>query len=76
MDYNFWLNKAILKIGAIEKGKEFALKSLFTGLEWDELGTGEKRSFGRYFKNQTKENKIPNVIITETPGTITYKKIN
>ena len=49
MDYNLWINKAVMKIGALEKGKEFTLKNLFTGIEWDELKTGEKRSREKRF---------------------------
>ena len=63
-----------MKIGALKEGKIFTLKSLFTGLEWDELKVGERRSFGRYFKNQAKENKVPNVVITETSKASTYEK--
>ena len=74
MDYNLWINKAVMKIGALEKGKEFTLKNLFSGIEWDELKTGEKRSFGRYFKNEVKDKKIPDVVITEETKISTYKK--
>ena len=76
MDYNIWLNKAIKKIGSLGKGKEFTLKSLFTGIEWDELKTGEKRSFGRFFKNEVNEQKIPDIVITEETRVNTYRKIN
>ena len=76
MDYTLWLNKAVMKIGALEKGKEFTLKSLFTGIEWDELKTGEKRSFGRFFKNEVNDKKIPNIVITEATKITTYRKIN
>ena len=58
LDYNHWINKAVMKIGTLEKEKEFTLKSLFTGIEWDELKTGEKRSFGRYFKNEIADKKM------------------
>ena len=25
MDYNLWINKAVMKIGALEKGKDFIM---------------------------------------------------
>lgn len=75
MDYNLWINKAVMKIGALEKGKEFTLKNLFAGIEWDELKTGEKRSFGRFFKNEVNDKKIPDIVITEATNVTTYKKI-
>ena len=75
MDYVFWANKAIMKIGTLEDGKIFTLKSLFTGIEWDELTNGERKSFGRYFKNEVRNRKISSVQIAEELKTNKYKKV-
>lgn len=76
MDYRALVNQAIIRVGVLEENQEFTLKSLFTGIEWDKLKVGEKRNFGRYFKNEILENKIPNVIIVPSNNTpTTYKKI-
>lgn len=78
MDYELWINKAILKIGALEKEKVFTLKDLFSGTEWNELNRGERQNFGRRFKVAVISKSIPDITIIESPkGTsTTYKKIN
>lgn len=76
MDYNLWINKAVLKIGALDKGKTFTLRDLFTGTDWNELNRGERLNFGKRFKETIINQSIPNVIVIDTPkGTATtYKK--
>lgn len=78
MDYELWINKAILKIGALEKEKVFTLKDLFSGTEWNKLSKGERLNFGRRFKAAVVNKSIPNIVIIESPkGTsTTYKKTN
>ena len=76
MDYNLWINKAIMKIGALEKEKIFTLKDLFSGIEWNELNRGERLNLGKRFKEAVIDKSIPKIIVIETPkGTATtYKK--
>ena len=50
MDYEIWINKAIMKIGELECNTEFILKDLFSGIEWNKLARGEKTNLGRKFK--------------------------
>jgi len=57
-----WINRAISKTGRLPPNTEFVLKDLFTGIEWDELSTGDKRDFGRQFKSQVKRGLIPNIV--------------
>lgn len=77
MDYDVWINRAIMRVGELEVGKNFVLKDLFLGTEWNELAKGEKSTFGRQFKMVVKNDKIPNISIIESQkGTsTTYKKI-
>lgn len=56
------MNKAISKTGTLDVGTEFVLKDLFNGIEWNKLSVGEKREFGRRFKNKVKKNVIPAVV--------------
>ena len=78
MDYELWINKAVMKIGALEKEKVFTLKDLFSGTEWNELSKGERLNFGRRFKAAVVNKSIPNIVIIESPkGTsTTYNKTN
>lgn len=77
MDYEVWINKAIMKIGELEGETTFVLKDLFTGVEWSTLERGEKTNLGRKFKANVDNKKISNVIVIDSPkGTsTTYKKI-
>jgi len=76
VEYDIWINKAIMKIGNLDFDRTFVLKDLFTGIEWNELVRGEKQHLGREFKKAVENNKIPNVSIIKSPkGTSnTYKK--
>ena len=77
MDYIVWLNKAVMKIGALGKGTTFTLKDLFSGVEWNELDRGQKLHLGRRFKAEVVNKSIPNIVVIDSPkGTsTTYKKI-
>ncbi len=77
MDYEQWINKILVKIGALSKDQSFTLRELFSGIEWNELSTGQKRELGRRFKNEVINNKVPDVILekTEKPGSTTYRKV-
>lgn len=76
MDYDVWINRAIMRIGELEVGKIFVLKDLFLGTEWNELLKGEKLTLGRRFKSTVENNRIPGISVIESPkGTsTTYKK--
>ncbi len=77
MDYIVWLNKAVMKIGALRKDTTFTLKDLFSGIEWDELNRGQKLHLGRIFKAEVVNKSIPNIVVIDTPKSTstTYKKI-
>ena len=77
MDYDVWINKALISIGVLERESTFLLKDLFSGIEWNKLRTGEKSHLGRLFKKAVENNKIPTIIVVESPkGTsTTYKKV-
>ena len=51
-------NKQNGKIGA---NTEFLLKDLFDGVEWNSLSKGERLNFGRLFKDEVLEGRVPNV---------------
>ena len=76
MDYDIWLNKAIMKIGELDYNTKFVLKDLFSGIEWNKLARGEKTNLGRKFKENVDKKAMPNVIVIDSPkGTsTTYKK--
>ena len=66
MDYDIWINKAIMKIGKLEYNTEFILKDLFSGIEWNKLARGEKTNLGRKFKeNWTIVNKMDKKMCTK-----------
>ena len=77
MDYIVWINKAVMKIGALGKGTTFTLKDLFSGIEWNELDRGQKLHLGRIFKVEVANKSIPNIVVIDTPKrtSTTYKKI-
>ena len=62
MDYNCWINKAIKKTSELTTGREFLLKDLFDGVEWNAIPKGNRMGFGRVFKNEVLEGNIPNII--------------
>lgn len=76
MDYDIWLNKAIMKIGELDYNTKFVLKDLFSGIEWNKLARGEKTNLGRKFKECVDKKLIPNTIVVDSPkGTsTTYEK--
>lgn len=61
MDRLLWMNKAISKTGKISINTTFCLKDLFDGVEWNSLSAGDRRNFGRAFKNEVIEGHVPNV---------------
>ena len=61
MDYEKYINRAIMNIGKLQSGTLFTLKELFRGIDWNNIPGGERRELGRRFKYEVKSGKIPNV---------------
>ena len=61
MDYEKWMKKSMKIINSLDPGSVFEVKSLFTGIEWNQLNPGEKKSFGRYFSSKVKDGEVENV---------------
>ena len=61
MDYQHLMLKANQGLGKVKQGQEFLVKELFQGTEWSNLTNGERRSFGRHFKNEVLDGKVPGV---------------
>lgn len=76
IDYEVWLNKAVMQIGKLDIETIFVLKDLFQGIEWNILKKGERLNLGRKFKANVDTKKIPNVIVVDSPKgkSTTYKK--
>lgn len=49
----------------VTHNQKFELKSLFDGCTWETLTKGERISFGRFFANEVRGGKVPNVIPVE-----------
>ncbi len=62
MDYSELFKRANLHISDISDGQIFLAKDLFPGIEWNQLQTGEKLSFGKQFKNAVLDGKFPSVM--------------
>ncbi len=60
VDYEKMLEKAQVKINSTAKDSIFAVKDLFTGIEWDKLTNGEKRVMGSRFKYAVSKGDIVN----------------
>jgi len=58
MDYNKWMKKAEIAVLKTEVSKKFEVKHLFQEIEWNTLSSGERRQFGRYFKNEVMEGRV------------------
>ena len=67
------------KIELMELGNEAGLVSIF-GEDWDKIGSsGQKRSFGRLFKEAVKQGALPNIewVRIENSGRYdVYRKIH
>ena len=61
MDKLMWMAQAISKTGETGANTAFLLKDLFDGVEWNSLSKGERLSFGRFFKDEVLEGRVPNV---------------
>ena len=66
MNTALWIGKAKERIKSMDDGTVFVLKDLFDGVEWTGLTVGERRTFGRTFKNEVKERSIPDVCFIGT----------
>lgn len=61
MDNLKWMDRAKSRLSKIGENTEFFLKDLFDGVEWNALTVGERLGFGRFFKNEVLEGRVPNV---------------
>lgn len=61
MDMIKWFNQAKETIQKLPYGKSFELRQLFQEVKWNTLAKGERITFGKYFKNQIIEGKLPEV---------------
>lgn len=61
MDMIKWFNQAKETIQKLPYGKSFELRQLFQEVKWNTLTKGERITFGKYFKNQIIEGKLPEV---------------
>lgn len=69
MDYEKWCRSAIERLAIlVSSGESFELKGLFDAITWGNLSPGERRSLGRYFANQVREGRIPNVVEAAQQG--------
>ena len=76
MDNLKWMDRAQSRLSQIGENTEFFLKDLFDGVEWNALTVGERLGFGRFFKNEVSEGRVPNVeFIEKAPNnSARYKK--
>lgn len=66
MEYDKWMRDAINSIQSkVTNHQKFEVKALFDGCVWETLGKGERISFGRYFANEVRSGKVPNVVLLE-----------
>lgn len=61
MDVNKRMEKSISTISKMDAGKKFVVKDLFEGIDWNDLSRGDKLYFGKHFKNQVIDGKVPRV---------------
>ena len=61
MDIKEYMDIALNSIKELETGKKFITKDLFKGIKWDSLSKGDRIAFGKFFANEVRENKIPQV---------------
>ena len=76
MDYDIWVKKSLKRIEELDNNTRFYLKDLFKGFEWGELTAGDRRSFGKVFKNKVISGHIPHVRFLEKAAnnSAVYKK--
>lgn len=60
-DLRKMLDKAISLTKQQPPGREFEVKMLFSGTEWDELDVGEKRQLGILYSKEYKEGRLPGI---------------
>lgn len=78
MDNSSWDQKAIDCIqNTVKVNQLFVVRELFQGAEWEKLTNGEKRDYGKHFKNEVKQGNIPNVVYVQKRNNnhAEYKKI-
>ena len=65
MDVNAWMQKALEEIEKLPFSKKFEAKELFNGCEWDALSKGDRIKFGKFFKGEVLEERVPNVVFLD-----------
>lgn len=65
MNINELLEKAKINTRYLQKKKQFVLKELFEGYEWESITKGDRIMLGKIFKNQVLEGKIKDVRFVE-----------
>lgn len=77
MDYELLMMESRKKIGCIAYGNIFVVKDLFDGAEWNAIPKGNRIAFGKYFKNEVLDGKIPEIMYhcKAKNNSAQYKKI-
>ncbi len=75
MDTQEYMDIALNSIKELETGRKFNTKDLFKGIKWDSLSKGDKITFGKFFANEVRENKIPQVKAIVSGKNTKYIKI-
>jgi len=61
MDFGYLMGIARLNIKKLKLNQRFYAKDLFEESEWKKLRMYGQASFGKYFLNEVRENKVSNV---------------
>lgn len=59
------MQTACKNLDKVAHNQKFVVKDLFEGCEWQKLTKGDKIQFGKYFKNEVMDNRVPNVCYLE-----------
>lgn len=65
MNTEEWYARALTKIERLEKGTTFEIKELFEEINWKSLSKGERIVFGKFFANEAREGRVPQVASLE-----------
>ncbi len=56
-----WCARGLMVIEGLPRGTVFEVKELYKDIYWKRLSKGERISFGRYFANEVREGRIPDI---------------
>lgn len=65
MDVNAWIQRAIEEVEQLSSSKKFEVKDLFNGFEWQTLSKGDRIKFGKFFKGEVIDGRVPNVVFLD-----------